>query len=197
MLKATVKWLNELSKCFSLEKWFFTCFITLTLQSCLFTDCCSQELISATCKHILQGYRQDLTHCLKDWTTFQPSLSRFFHGPQPHSTLFLPHPALSTEKSNTHSFSSCALQNFQKSFFKRIGGRDSIKGMKAIEQKSELEKLERVNGFLLTPHTYLNRWTLCSQLQTEGWDMRFAFEDLCLKTLLKHLISELGLCKSC
>ena len=79
VLTAMAKWSNELSECFSLEKRFFTCFITLTLQSFLFTDCWSREFISATCKHILQGYRRDLTLYLKVWTTFQPSLSRFFY----------------------------------------------------------------------------------------------------------------------
>lgn len=45
VLTATAKWWNKLSECFSSEKCFFACFITLTLQSSLLTDGYSQEFI--------------------------------------------------------------------------------------------------------------------------------------------------------
>lgn len=104
VLTATAKWSNEHSECFSLEKLFFTCFIIFILQSFLFTDFCSQELIFTTCKHILQGYWQDLALCLKVWMIFQSSLSRIFYG-HTHITLsFCPTLHQALEKSTaTHS----------------------------------------------------------------------------------------------
>lgn len=99
VLTAIAKWWNKLSECFSLEKCFFACFITLTLQTFLLTDGYSQELILPPL-NTLQGYQQHLTLCLKVHMTFNSFLSTFFSA---HACIALstPHPIPGTKKSTS------------------------------------------------------------------------------------------------
>lgn len=145
----------------------------------------------ATSEHMLQGYRQHLTLWLKVHMTFNSSLSRFFWA---HTCIALasPHPIPCTKKSTSFN-SQIFLSKLLKIIILIELRRDSIKGMKATGQKSEQKNERDWRASLQCQHA----WMRCGGLQTQGWDVHFAFEDLCLKTRLKHLISELGLCKSC
>lgn len=89
VLTAIAKLWNKLSECFSTEKCFFTGFIAPTLQSFLFTDGYSQELIFATSKHILQDYWQDFPSALKSAQLLLISFQILLR-PHPHHTLFPP-----------------------------------------------------------------------------------------------------------
>lgn len=150
----------------------------------------------ATSEHMLQGYWQHLTLCLKVHMTFNSLLSRFFSA---HTCIALSTPIPYEAPKNQHPLILKFLLSKLLKIIILIGlRRDLIKGMKATGQKSEQKIIERDRrASFQRQRTYFSRWTRCAWLQTQGWDMHFAFEDLCLKTRLKHLISELGLCKSC